>query len=452
MSSFHVGGIVSGLDTETIISQLVAAASVPKKVLQAKQSGLQDRQDAYTELSSRLTDLQTALTDIDTQTEFRSVSGSSSDESVADVTVDGDGVVGSYNLEVTSLAESDMYVSSDVFSAATDSVTSTAGTYTVTYGSGTPVAISVAAGTTLKGLAAAINDQVEGVTAYLMDTGGGIKLVVAGNDTGAANTVTVTSGGSLTALSDSYAHASTAADAALKINGVSITSADNTINGVVQGVTFNLNDTNAGSTVKVKVGIDTDAMVTKLQSFVTAYNSVITYVGSQSILDAGTSAKGPFVGETVTARLTSNMKSTVATTYNASTVVTALSQIGFKTLQTGKLELDTSALKDALQDNLDDVTAIFTDSNGFNTAFQDVLDRYIDSTDGTVSNRIESLGNTIDDLSTDISNFEDRMTAYEERLRKGFTAMEVALGKLETAKSSLAALLPSTSSSSSSSS
>jgi len=93
MSSFHVGGIVSGLDTETIISQLVAAASVPKKVLQAKQSGLQDRQDAYTELSSRLTDLQTALTDIDTQTEFRSVSGSSSDESIADVTVDGDGVV-----------------------------------------------------------------------------------------------------------------------------------------------------------------------------------------------------------------------------------------------------------------------------------------------------------------------------------------------------------------------
>ena len=451
MSSFHVGGIVSGLDTETIISQLVAAASVPKKVLAAKQSTLQDRKDAYTELSSRLTDLQTALTDIDTQTEFRSVSGSSSDESVADVTVDGDAVVGTYNLVVTSLAESDMYVSSTVFADDSDSVTATAGTYTVNY-AGTTTNVAVSAGTSLKSLAKSINDQVEGVTAYLMDTGSGIKLVVSGNDTGAANTVSVSGSGTLTNLSDTYTHASTAADAALSINGVPITSADNSVNGVVQGVTFNLNSSNVGSPIKVKVGIDTDAMVTKLQSFVTAYNSVITYVGSQSIIDKGSSTKGPFAGETVTSRLTSNMKSTVSSEYGASTIVTALSQIGFKTLQTGKLELDTSALKDALQGNLDDVTAIFTDSTGFNTAFQDVLDRYIDSTDGTVSNRIDSLGETIDDLSTDISNFEDRMTAYEERLRKGFTAMEVALGKLETAKSSLAALLPSSSSSSSSSS
>ena len=445
MSSFHVGGIVSGLDTETIISQLVAAASVPKTVMKAKQTELQDRKDAYTELSSRLTDLQSAMTAMDTETEFRSVSGSSTDSDVATATVDGDGVVGTYNLVVSSLADSDMQVSQDVFSDGSDSVTSSSGTYSVTY-AGVTTDVSVDAGTSLDELVKAINKQVDGVTAYTMDTGSGLKLVIAGNDTGASNTVSISS--TLTSLS-SYDHASTAADAALTINGVSITSSDNTINGVVQGVTFDLVDT--GST-KVKVGVDTDAMVTKLEDFVTAYNSIITYVGSQSILDTSLKTKGPFVGETVTSRLTSNMKSAVASTYSASSVVTALSQIGFSTLQTGKLELDSSTLKDALENNLDDVTAIFTDSSGFNTALQDVLDRYIDSTDGTVTNRIDSLGDSIDGISTDISNFDDRMTAYEERLRKGFTAMEIALGKLETAKSSLAALLPTTSSSSSSSS
>ena len=74
----------------------------------------------------------------------------------------------------------------------------------------------------------------------------------------------------------------------------------------------------------MKVGVDTDAMVTKLQDFVTAYNSIITYVGSQSIVDKSLKLKGPFVGETLTARLTSNMKSAVSSTYSASSVITAL--------------------------------------------------------------------------------------------------------------------------------
>ena len=446
MSSFHVGGIVSGLDTETIISQLVAAASVPKTVMQAKQTELQDRKDAYTELSSRLTDLQTALTDMDTDTEFRSVSGSSTDSDVATATVDGDGVVGTYNLVVTSLAESDMQVSQDIFSASTDSVSSTSGTYSVTY-AGTTTNVSVDAGTSLEDLVKAVNDQVEGVTAYLMDTGSGLKMVVAGNDTGASNTVSIST--DLTTLQN-YDHASTAADAALTINGVAITSADNTINGVVQGVTFNLQDT---GTSKVKVGIDVDKMVEKLQSFVTAYNSVITYVGSQSIVDTSLKLKGPFVGETVTSRLTTNMKSTVANEYTASTVVEALSQIGFETLQTGKLKLNTSDLKDALQNNFDDVTAIFTDTDsvkGFNAAMQDMLDRYLDSTDGAVNNRIDALNDSIDSIDEDISNFDDKMSAYETRLRKGFTAMEIALGKLKDAQSTLSALLSTSSSSSSS--
>jgi flagellar hook-associated protein 2 len=278
-----------------------------------------------------------------------------------------------------------------------------------------------------------------------MDTGSGLKLVVAGNDTGASNTVGLSS--DLTNLQSGYDQASTATDAGLTINGVPITSADNTVNGVVQGVTFDLVD--AGSST-VKVGADTSAMVTKLQDFVDAYNKIITYVGSESILDTSLKTKGPFVGETVTSRLTSSMKSTVASTYSASSVVTALSQIGFSTQQTGKLSLDSSTLTKALQNNLDDVTAIFTDSTGFNTSMQDVLDRYNDSTDGTITKRIESLGDSIDTVGTNISKFDDRMTAYEARLRKSFTAMEVALGKLDSAKSTLSALLPSSSSSSSS--
>jgi len=73
-----------------------------------------------------------------------------------------------------------------------------------------------------------------------------------------------------------------------------------------------------------------------------------------------------------------------------------------------------------------------------------VLDLYIDDTDGFVSNRIDSLDDLIDGVAEDIEDFEDRMDAYEARLKKDFTAMEIALGKLQVAKDALSALLPTT--------
>jgi len=76
----------------------------------------------------------------------------------------------------------------------------------------------------------------------------------------------------------------------------------------------------------------------------------------------------------------------------------------------------------------------------------DFIDSNIDATDGIVSNRLDSLGDIIDGITDDISNFDDRMDAYEARLKKNFTAMEIALGKLQTAQDSLSALLGTTSS------
>lgn len=445
MSSFSIGGIVSGLDTNSIIDSLVASASTPKLVMEAKKTDLEDLQSAYEELSSRLTDMQTALEDIDTLAEFRSLSGSSSDEDVATVTVDGDGVVGTYNLTVTQLADSAMLVSDDVFADSdTTSVGVSGDTITLDYG-GTSTVVTLDSNTTLEELADAINDEVDGVTAYVMNTGSGYKLVLSGEDTGASNTLSITSttGTLATSFASGTTAASTAQDAALTINGVAITSEDNSLSDVIQGVTFELED--SGST-KVIVEVDEDAIADKVEAFVDAYNSVISYVGLESIYDDDAETRGVFIGETVVSRLLANMKTKISTNFeeDSSDPIGALAEIGFETLQSGKIEFDADVFKDALADNLDEVTTLFTDE--FAPAMADVIDLYIDETDGLVTNRVDSLGELIDTVTEDIEDFEDRMDAYEARLKKNFTAMEVALGKLQTAQDSLSALLPSTSS------
>ena len=186
MASFSIGGIVSGLDTNSIIDSLVAAASTPKTVMAAKKAKVEKLQTAYEELSSRLTDMQTALEAIDTAEEFRSLSGTSTNDDVATVTVDGDGVVGTYNLAVTQLADSAMLVSNDLFADEdTTNVGLTGDSITVTY-AGTSTVITLASDQTLEELAATINEEVDGVTAYVMNTGSGYKLVYSGEDTGAS--------------------------------------------------------------------------------------------------------------------------------------------------------------------------------------------------------------------------------------------------------------------------
>ena len=447
MASFSIGGIVSGLDTNSIIDSLVAAASTPKTVMEAKKAKVEKLQTAYEELSSRLTDMQTALEAIDTAEEFRTLSGTSTDEDVATVTVDGDGVVGTYNLTVTQLADSAMLVSNDAFvDEDSTNVGTTGDKIDITY-AGTTTQITLTSDQTLEELAATINEEVDGVTAYVMNTGSGYKLVFSGEDTGASNTLTVSN--ATGTLSSSFlggtTTAATAQDALVSINGVSLSSESNSLSDVIQGVTFDIED--VGST-KVTVGVDEDAMTEKISTFVDAYNSVITYVGAQSIYDEDSDTKGIFIGETVVSRLVANMKSKLSTNFetDGSDPIGALAEIGFKTLQTGKIEFDESAFQDALADNLDQVTGLFIDD--FIPAMTDFIDSNIDDTDGIVSNRLDSLDDIIDGITDDISNFEDRMDAYEARLKKNFTAMEIALGRLQTAQDSLSALLSTTSSSS----
>ena len=446
MPSFRIGGIASGLDTDSMIEQLVAAATVPRALLVEQRSEVSNLQSVYEELSSRLTSLNDALEALDTVSEFGALTGTSTNDAVA-VSVDGDGVAGTYSVQVNNLASSEMEVGNDTIADDSTVVGASGGTFSVNYGGVTTALTGIDGTTTLSDLAGLINDQVEGVSAYLMNTGSGYRLVVSGNDTGASNTIALST--NLAAFSGGFTEAVSAEDASLTVNGVSITDSDNTIDSVIQGVTFELTETTT-SAATITVSLDEDTIVDRVSAFIEAYNSVISYVGSQSISDPTNDISGPLIGESVAARLISNLRQTIAEDYASSSVITALSQIGVSTSQSGRLEFDEDIFRNALSDNFDDVSTLFTESDGVNAALHLVIERYNDSTDGIVTNRIDSLGERASDIGEDITDFDDRMDVYEERLRRQFTAMEVAIGRLQSAQNTLLALLPSGSSSSSS--
>lgn len=446
-----IGGIVSGLDTESLISGLVEAAEIPKTVMEDQLGDIEDADDAYAGLISRLEDLQEALEAMDGADAMAETTGTSTDDSVVTVHTDGDAVRGNYSVTVTALATSATSISDGVADQTSTGVIAT-GTFSITV-AGTTTAITIdSTNSSLSDLADAIDD-LDGVSAYIMNTGDATspyRLVVVGDETGADNAITVDTSGmdSTTGVVPTFTEVVAAADAQLTVNGIAISHSDNEVEGVVEGVTFSLRDVSTDS-VTISVSTDTTAMVGKFEDFVEKYNAMVSYIDSKSVYDAEKELKGPFVGESTVSTTMRWLQSIITGSYGAGSTITALSQAGFSTAQDGSLELDTDELAAALDSYPGDLYALFdtADSESFATALTDTLDLLLDEDEGTLELRRDSLADAIERMEEDIEDFDTRMEAYEARLRAQFTAMELALAAIEDSTSQLSALLTTSSSS-----
>lgn len=462
--AISVDGIVSGIDTTSIVDKLVAAANIPKNVMSDHLAELNKKKEAYAGLSSRMDDLKTALEKMDTIGEIAAATGTSADDTIVGVSTSGAAVKGRYAITVTQLASSTTQVSDGV--ADKDAIGSIAtGTMSITVGTTTTAVTIDATNSNLADLATSINAAVADVTAYVMDTGDPIapyRLVVVGNKTGAANAVTVDTSAMdpATGTVPTFAETTTAADAQLTVNGVAVTSEDNEVDTVVSGVTFNLNDVTTTAPVNITVAADTDTMVATFQAFADAYNAVMSQIRTNRAFDSDKGIKGPFVGEGAVSSIMAKLQGVLSKQYTTGTALHALGGAGFATQQNGDIELDVDDLKAALAAHPDDVFELFTDAkNGFGAGLTSYIDSVISEDKqvlpngnsehfGVIALRNDALDAAVSDLEDDIAKFEDRMIKYEARLRTQFTAMEVALGQLQASGSQLSAFFDSNNNSS----
>jgi flagellar hook-associated protein 2 len=134
----------------------------------------------------------------------------------------------------------------------------------------------------------------------------------------------------------------------------------------------------------------------------------------------------------------------ISNNYGLTGSLEALSQIGVKTERNGSLSFDKTIFSDLLDSNYDDVIELITSPDGpLGTMKTQIDDLYVDSTNGVLSTRSESLQSSIETTEEDIADFEQYLSNYEARLRKQFTNMEIALGELQSTQGSLTALMSS---------
>lgn len=478
MSTFNIGGLATGLDTNSIISKLMDVERAPEKVMQAKQQTYQSQIDVYNKIDTALTNLQNLAAGMNTSSTFKSMTSSVVDSTVLTVSASSSAATGTHTLQVNTLAKSQRQVSTGY----ADGTVFNTGSFTIDDGAGTVTTVNLAEGSnTLQGMVSAINSSGANVTASLINDGSSTpnRLVISGKDTknytvdfSGLTTPPGTAGApaqvpTLLGPGDPSYQAGT--DASFTLDGVAVTKSSNTVTDALSGVTLNL--LKEGGSTTFTVSNDTDAMTKKINDFVSAYNSVITQVNAQSKYDATTKTAGILSGDTTLRGIQSQLQNLLTATVSGVTgPYSNLAQLGITSDKTdGTLSVDSTKLSSALSTNFNAVVDLFTHNTGtslslpanqygiaqqFNTVIDAMVQPYqgpSSTHNGLIATRIQGLQGSIADINNQISDMETRLTAYQQSLQKRFTTMETTVSNLQAQGNSLLAALGGSLASSSSS-
>jgi flagellar hook-associated protein 2 len=265
--------------------------------------------------------------------------------------------------------------------------------------------------------------------------------VVQGEDTGVDNSIDLdTSALTGSGTVPSFTEQRAAANAEVEINGVTVIDSDNSFGDAVPGLDIEIYQTNT-SEENVTVGLDKDKIESNVQDIVDAYNNVVSYVDAQTVYNTELKIAGALLGNTTVTRVIRKMASLVGAQYESGSSLDALSLMGISSTTDGTLSIDSSVFQDALDEHLDDVVGMFTDSSGFGATMREQIDVYTDTVDGTLESYKDSLEGQIRDLQDSVASYDYRIIRYEERLRAQFAAMESFLGGMQGTSNYMAQMM-----------
>lgn len=293
MATIQAPGVGSGLDVNSIITQLMDIERQPIDRLATKTSIINAQISAYGSLQSKISTFQSAMEGLSDTSKFQVFTGSSNDESLFTVAADSDAAVGTYNVNVVELAQRDKIATK----AYTDK-NSVVGEGTLTFSLGADSFNVVVDGTnnTVSQLRDSINDASDntGVTASIVTDDAGAHLVLTSNDTGLENALKVSvsdsDGGNaddngLSSLAYDMAGGvvhraaiTEAHDAIVEIDGFTVTSASNVISGALEGVSITAKAVGAST---IGVARDDETITAAVQSFADSYNALRTELTNQ---------------------------------------------------------------------------------------------------------------------------------------------------------------------------
>ena len=447
-------GIGSGLDINSLVTQLVAAEGTPALSRLAQlEASTQAKISSFGLLKSSLSDFSDSIDALKSLSTFDGRTAQSGDLTLFTTSATNTAAIASYSVEVTSLASAQKLVSAGFATPAT-----TIGSGSLTVSSGTKAAtISIASGTdSLTDIRDAINLATEqsGVSATLLTVDDGFggtvsKLLLTSADTGTANNITVTvddddlndtdnlglsqlvydpAGTGTTNLSV----ASAATDAVISIDGQAVTRSSNTISDAIDGVTISLVKANPGNPATLGIVRDSSGASSAIDDFVTKFNALQNNISELTKFDSEGGRHGALLGNATLLTLSNQVRRQLTdSVLGADASLNTLSSLGITTQPDGTLEIDQTKLDTALADNPDGVSTLFSSFDGIAANLDTVMDGLLDS-DGSVEASLNGLNATLEDIADQRESIDRSLASLETRLFAQFNAMDALVAQLQS--------------------
>jgi len=448
MTTISSPGIGSGLDVNSIITQLLAIERQPIVQLQSKATQIQSQISEYGKLqslTSAFRDAASALTKSDT---WGQTVGTSSNATAVGIVVKSGAVVGNYSLQVQSLAAAQS-LASGVFASSAEAPG--AGTLRIELGSwgpgqssftpksgATAVDITVEATDTLAQVRDKINAANAGVTAMVLNDGNGARLLMRSTATGTESAFRTSGMAALDFDPSSGPGAMTqtqaAANAAATIDGLAISSQSNTLADLVDGITLTLGQVTTDP-VELKVVQDNESLKQAVQNFADSYNALASLIAKQVKYDAGSKVAGPLQGDSSAIGMQRQLRTMMGSSSSASSVFSRLSDVGLELQVDGSIKVKADKLDAALA-NLPELKKLFANddiavpaNNGIARQFRTMTDAML-GVDGALTTRTDGLRKRVEMNQSDQDRLEQRVAMTEARLRARYTALDATLGRL----------------------
>lgn len=445
MATISSPGIGSGLDVQSIVTQLVALEKAPLRQLKTQASSFQTKLSTYGTIKSQVSAMGEAAAKLSNGSGWNAVTASSSNAAAIGVTAAAGAPATSFTMQVSQLAKAQSTASSAVASGSTIG----SGTLTIelgqwagtsfTAGGATTVNVAIDAADTLSAIASKINDAGAGVSATVLRDASGERLLLRSRETGEANGFRIAATDpSLSGLAfdpgnpGGQSLSQSGQNALATVNNVPISSASNRLTDTLPGMTIQLQQETT-QPVEISVGTDVEAIKKNVQAFVDSYNTLSATLTSATRYDAASKTAGALQGDATAIGLQNALRGMMRSV-TSSAPFERLSDIGIEMKTGGQLEIKPAKLDSALS-NLDGLKSLFTATTGDATTegFGLKLKRFADgllSADGLVSTKTDGIQRSIDRNGREQERVNDRAARVEVRLLQQYNAMDAAVGRL----------------------
>lgn len=466
MATISSAGIGSGLDVNSIVSQLVALEKNPLKTLGLKATNVQSQISTFGDIQSQFAALTDVAARISAPGAWGARNASSSNTTAATITASPKANATSFTLDVDQLAG----LQSVASTAQPPGSMPGAGTLTLQLGSWSAGGAAFTAGTagtagsvdvtieatdTMASIASKINATGAGVVATVFNDGTNERLMLSSKATGAAAGFRVQSadaalqglvfdpqnkpGAGMAAAGVPVQYGQ---DAKARINGLAVTSTSNTLADNIPGVTITLAATTttgygtggeAKAPLTMRISEDVTPAVKNVSDFVDAYNKLNKTLNDSTKYDAATKTSGLFQGDSSILGLQNILRRVMGSASLGASSQT-LSAVGIERQLDGSLAINTDKLSKAAN-NGTNLQQLFTNNNndpltdGFALKLRD-FGKGLAVSGGSLSSKAKALKGVLDSNTKEQTKVNDRAALFETRLRKQYSALDAQMAGL----------------------